>query len=119
MVLVTGSRALFLVVTVVTSLVLGLVGSWIGSKKDMGTAGFLLGFFLGPVGLVIIAVLPPGQAQRDGVDRREGMRQCAHCREYIRAEASVCRFCRRDTIPVGDPVDERALDHQWESLYRS
>jgi len=119
MVMVTGSAALFLVVAVVTSLVLGLVGSWIGSRKDMGTAGFFLGFFLGPVGLVIIALLPPGPAQRDRVARREGMRQCPHCREFIRSEASVCRFCRRDTIPVGDPVDERALDYEWESLYRS
>ncbi len=119
MLVVTVSPAWLFVVAVVGALALGCVGFWIGARKDMAGAGFLLGFFLGPVGLVVIAVMPPRQDQHDRAARRQGMRRCPHCCEFIRAEAGVCRFCRRDTIPVGRPVDENALDSQWESLYRS
>lgn len=35
----------------------GFIGAAIGSNKNMGCAGFLLGVLLGPIGIIIIAVM--------------------------------------------------------------
>ncbi len=42
-------------------LCLGAVGKMIGDPKHRGTLGFALGFFLGPIGLLIIKLLPAKQ----------------------------------------------------------
>lgn len=34
--------------------VMGIIGLLLGNSKNMGCAGFLLGFFLGPLGLIIL-----------------------------------------------------------------
>src|SRR4051795_12492973 len=38
-------------------LVFGFIGLLIGNSKNMGCAGFMLGVLLGPIGLIIIAVM--------------------------------------------------------------
>jgi hypothetical protein len=118
-VLVVQATAAFLVLALVACLIMGLVGASIGAKKDMAVAGFLFGFLLGPVELVVIAVLPPSREQHERAARRQGLRPCPHCREFIHQEATACRYCRRDTLVVGGAVDEDALDHEWQSLYGS
>jgi hypothetical protein len=47
------------VVALTVFLVLGVVGAVIGDMNGMLGTGFWLGFLLGPVGLVIVACLPP------------------------------------------------------------
>lgn len=37
--------------------VCGLIGAAIGSSKNLGCAGFMLGVLLGPIGLIVIAVM--------------------------------------------------------------
>lgn len=43
---------------------LGVIGTIVGELggKSNGGTGFLLGFFLGPIGWIIVAVLPPGKS---------------------------------------------------------
>jgi len=60
----------------------GIIGSMIGSKKGQGCLGFVLGFLLGPIG-IIIEIVNKG-------DRRI----CPHCRELINKDASVCPKCQ-------------------------
>jgi hypothetical protein len=60
-----------------------------GRAKDR--AGLAYGLFLGWVGVIILAFLPP----RDG-DR---FRACPYCRERVRAEATACPHCQRN-IPA-------------------
>ncbi len=43
-------------------LIFGLVGYLIGDKKGRGTLGGILGFFLGVIGVIIIAVIPPAKS---------------------------------------------------------
>ena len=40
------------------ALLCGCVGVYLGSLVDRGFAGFWLGFFLGPIGLIIVFLLP-------------------------------------------------------------
>jgi hypothetical protein len=93
--------------------------------KPKNRAGFLYGFFLGWLGVLAVAVLPPRpertpmdlleEARRGGrikQDEYETLRsefeaakprpmhrECPHCREEIRRDASACPHCQRDVEP--------------------
>lgn len=49
--------------------VCGLIGGAIGSGKNLGCAGFMLGVLLGPVGIIVIAVM--GNRPASTLDRIE------------------------------------------------
>jgi hypothetical protein len=66
--------------------VFGIVASSIAYGKGRNSLGwFVSGMFLGPFALVV-ALLPP--VQRDGMYSR-----CPACREVIREDAAMCRYC--------------------------
>src|ERR1700716_71237 len=94
--------------------ILGFVGAGIGRDKGLAGPGFLLGFFLGLIGLVVIAVLQPSQERLDRASRERGMMRCPHCKEFMRQGATVCHYCQREISFVETPVDEGALDRAWE-----
>jgi hypothetical protein len=73
------------------AIVCALIGAGVGRQRGQQDTGLLLGLLLGPVGVVVAALLP---------DRAEERRPCPHCAEMIRVAASVCRFCGRDVPPV-------------------
>jgi len=58
-----------------------LVGLLIGRSRNCQNAGLLLGFFFGPLGWVITALL----------DYRP---HCPECMEVIRMKASLCPHCK-------------------------
>ena len=55
-----------------------------------------LGFFLGPIGILIAAVMPRDRPLPPAV----GTKACSYCAERIQLAAIVCRFCGRDVAPV-------------------
>jgi len=63
-------------------------GLMLGAPKNRGVEGFLLGFLLGPIGLVVIAV--QGKVYK---------RRCPYCRAGIPEKASRCRHCAADLSP--------------------
>jgi RNA polymerase subunit RPABC4/transcription elongation factor Spt4 len=62
-------------------LLCGIVGAMIGSRKGAGCAGFLLGIFLGPIGIIISIVM------------KGNRKSCPYCKELVQAEALKCPKC--------------------------
>lgn len=122
----------------VAGAVCGAAGFLIGDMKGRSVAGFWLGFLFGPIGLIVIAVLPPTplaeaerQAQIDAaIDALSAgphesratptRRPCPWCAESIKPAAVVCRYCGRDVEPLAaaapDPVDAPANQHAYSFL---
>lgn len=65
----------------------GLLGYVIGAGKGRGEEGAVLGFLLGPVG-VIIAMLQGDKRTR-----------CQFCREAVAPDATVCPHCQKAITP--------------------
>ena len=65
-------------------LVCALVATYIGVQRGFAFLGFLNGFCLGPLGLLIVMI------QDD--NRRK---PCPHCAEKIMKAATICPHCQR------------------------
>jgi Na+/melibiose symporter-like transporter len=60
-----------------------------GRAKDR--AGLAYGIFLGWIGVIILAFLPPRRGDK--------YVECPFCKESIRRDALVCTHCLRDVRP--------------------
>jgi len=71
----------------------GVVAAVIARQKGRSELRwFLVGFFFHIIGLIVL-FLPP-------VPKAGTTKKCPACAEVIRAEAKVCRFCRREIATV-------------------
>lgn len=94
----------------------GLIGLFIAKRRDLDPAlGFILGFFIGPIGWIIVSVKRPDPPLRrssiasitpKASARRE--RKCPFCAEMVLEEATICRFCNRE-LPKPTPVDKSPI----------
>lgn len=79
----------------------------LSNKGRSGCGGFLLGFLLGPIGLVIALVMKADQGVLDGQQVRSGAaRTCPSCAEVVKIEALKCKHCGAD-LP---PMDQEEID---------
>ena len=78
----------------------------IASGKGRSPAGwFVIGLLGGFIALLVIAVLPSERAPvgiPGYIAPNTPVKACPFCREHIRVDATVCRFCHRD---LPDQVD--------------
>lgn len=90
-------------VLIILWLLFGIAAAVVFQNKGKdGCAGFALGFFLGPIGLIIALVLSPDHRELEKRSLSAGeMRKCPSCAELVRAEAQKCRFCGSDLPPIG------------------
>lgn len=84
-----------LFVYLVAGLVFGLIGAGIADSKGRPRLeGFILGFVLSLIGLLVCMVLTPITPATDSARAANGLKRCPECAENIRVEALTCHFCR-------------------------
>lgn len=81
------AEAIGLVVAIIVAIICGIIGAAAGSRRGAGGIGFLVGFFLGPIGLIVMFMIGLGK-------------KCPFCRKKIHNEAIVCPHCQRNVVPV-------------------
>jgi hypothetical protein len=89
-------------------IICGIVGGVVANSRGAsGAIGFLLGLFLGPLGLIICFVLVPEKtlastsaaafvsppANSNGNNDRSLYKKCCNCEAFIAAEYAFCSDC--------------------------
>lgn len=77
-----------LAILVIDAVICSVAGLLTGRTKGRSTEGALLGFFFGPVGLIVTLLMP-----------EQGLR-CPFCKAVISAGAEKCRHCA-SVLPEG------------------
>ena len=81
-------------------IVCGIASAVIASSKGRdGGAWALLGFILGPIG-VLMAIGVTSQRPGELPPSASDLRKCPACAEQIRREAVKCRFCGTEVQPL-------------------
>ena len=68
----------------------GLVAGGLGNRVNKSGTYFLVGFFLGPIGLLIVLVVRPSDVEKH---ERVGKTECGACFSLIDQRASICPHC--------------------------
>jgi RNA polymerase subunit RPABC4/transcription elongation factor Spt4 len=88
----------FLVIFLAYGVIFGIACAAIwGNKGGNRVSAFLLGLLLGIIGLIIVAATNPTPSGRAGEMSAATTRTCPFCKSAISPDASVCRFCQRES----------------------
>jgi uncharacterized membrane protein YeaQ/YmgE (transglycosylase-associated protein family) len=79
-------------------LLCGLIGALVGQGKGQAVGGFLMGVVLGPIGILITALVRPDRRAIERKQLAQGMKKCPDCAELVQCEARVCRYCQRSLV---------------------
>lgn len=99
------STLIYFFAVLIGLLISGVIGSWIARQRGRKPGeGFCLGFFLGPIGLIVEGLLPQIGKLMPGDDRPR--RKCPFCAELVLPEAVICKHCGRELPAVPPPAPQ-------------
>lgn len=78
----------FIFLLVIIAPICGLIGAFCGKFKDRTGLGFALGFFLGPIGWILVLLIPaaPSGSEQLSVYERDDARRIARLRQLDEAK---------------------------------
>jgi hypothetical protein len=94
----------------------GIIGYQIDfNKGNSGCFGSLLGFLLGPLGLLLIYF---SSSNSKVLRQRSGdTKVCPFCKEYIKFNADYCKHCHNRLFEVIEPIENNSKDYQYSDYY--
>ena len=97
----------FLIPLVISSLIFGIVGCAIGDLggKKNGKKGMALGALLGPIGWIIVAILPPGEGSAVKNEKQQAVE--LERRKVALLEAQLAEL-KKDRAPATSSRTQRA-----------
>lgn len=105
----------FLFLAVVgAGLLTGISAAIVASNKGRDVTGwFLLGFILGPIGIVLSLVVSRNEEnlQEHAVASGE-FRVCEYCAELVKFQAKICKHCGKELPKLSKP--EMAAHHLYQ-----
>lgn len=106
----------------------GIVCAVIANNNGRSGFGwFLIGFLLGPFGLILALVVGKNTEVLEKASLKSGeMRKCPFCAELVKSEAKICRYCQNELPAIEAAIDDNAdapslkerltrLKHEYES----
>ena len=95
------------IIAAIWLIVVPIIGALIGRPKGRGVLGYVLGFLLGPIGLIVVALVGPTEAQKRIDERKsahatlgsrstlsndgDGQSNCKKCAQPL--TGSICKSC--------------------------
>lgn len=78
----------------------------------------LLGFFVGPLAILFIAIAQPRSLTENDLAASGDGKRCSNCAEWVRLEAQSCRYCHAQFDPehTASLVAEREQAAEWQAM---
>lgn len=111
----------FLFMLVISLLVCGAIALILLASSGRAGMGFMLGLLLGPLGILVAAIL---RLEKPSAQSATGMKRCPDCAELVQGAARKCRFCGHEfavdemttATPAPTPPPRVVVDSEPQSF---